>query len=126
MLSDLPRPGVTRRSRRPWDADQSPARTATELELEQVIARLASLVLGAHALAERMSARSGGSAAMRAARAERVGRLRAAVDLGQRAIPAAVCYAADRRRADRRLRNRRRRVERRGAVRGDRRAAGGG
>jgi len=94
----------------------------TDQELEQVIRSLARLVLAAHALAERMAARSGGSEATLAARAERVGRLRAAVGVGQRALQAAVNYAADRRRADRRLRDRRRRVERRTAGRSDRRA----
>lgn len=78
--------------RRPSDAARSPAVAVTELDLEQVVERLARLILHAHALAERYG--GDGGAVDCVARDERVRRLRAAADLGQRAIQAAVGYAA--------------------------------
>ncbi len=61
------------------------------LELEAVIDRLARLVIHAQALADRTAALPVlGEAADRLRRADRLHLLRAAVDLGQRAISAAV------------------------------------
>jgi len=71
LLSNLPGLVATRRARRPSDASRSPAVAVTELELEQVVDRLACLVLHAHALAERYGG-GGGGAADCAARDERV------------------------------------------------------
>jgi len=89
LLSSLPGRGAARRVRRPSDAGRTQAVAVTELELEQVVERLARLVLHAPALAERMAA-SVRRAVDCAARAERIRRLRAAVGLGRRAIQAAV------------------------------------
>ena len=63
------------------------------LELERVIDRLARLVLQAQSLADRTASCSVLAGDGEAARADRVRRLRAAVQLGQRAIAAAVRVA---------------------------------
>ncbi len=71
--------------------------TEPELQLEQVVERIARLVLHANTLADRMAAVPAGTAQVQNARDVRVQRLRAVVRLGQRAIQAAVWHGLDRR-----------------------------
>jgi len=74
--------------------------TEPELEFEQVVERIARLVLHANTLADRLAAIPGDTAQVQHARNERVQRLRAVVKRGQRAIQAAVWHGLDRRRDD--------------------------
>ena len=85
-----PAGGTCDRRRHPGSLDEPG--TGPELELEQVVERIARLVLHANTLAERMVAIPGGTAQVHNARDERVQRLRAAVTFGQRAIQAAVWH----------------------------------
>jgi len=88
-----PADGTCDRRRHPGSLDEPG--TGPELELEQVVERIARLVLHANTLAERMVAIPGGTAQVHNARDERVQRLRAAVTFGQRAIQAAVWHGLD-------------------------------
>jgi len=79
----------------PGSLDEPGTGPELELELDQVVERIARLVLHANTLAERMVAIPGGTAQVHNARDERVQRLRAAVTFGQRAIQAAVWHGLD-------------------------------
>lgn len=59
-------------------------------ELERVVEQLARLVLGAAAVAERSTALASAEAGSQPGRAQRLQRLHAGVELGQRALAAAV------------------------------------
>lgn len=67
------------------------------VHLEIVVQRICRLVLNAYALAGRMQCVHDGDAREQSARAARLDRLRAAVELGQRALQATVWQHADRR-----------------------------
>ena len=93
-----PAGGTCDRRRHPGSLDEPG--TGPELELEQVVERIARLVLHANTLADRLAAIPGDTAQVQHARNERVQRLRAVVKRGQRAIQAAVWHGLDRRRDD--------------------------
>lgn len=79
-----------------------PATSAVQ-ELEDAVQRLARLIVNAAALADRMAAVGGEVAWSCPERAKRIAKLCAAVDVGQRAIQAAMQHSGvERRRGERR------------------------